>query len=237
MGPDAAGYAEASTGDLVEVAYLVLGELASRSEPDLFVPGMGFALMDQAEELCAALDLGHTAFAGLVRAVDKAKVVRDRKFSSVKTWLKQACGMRSGQAEGAVVTGRQLERLPLVAERLKGGKLSYPLGATIAEAVQRLDDEDCAKAEQLMLEWAEEGRSATEIAHLGVRIKERIAERGGTERPPEDSRRKDEQSWWRLSKSPDGSSYVKGRFAPDLTALVLDQLTRLAAPAGPEDTR
>src|SRR3954467_9149195 len=113
MRPDAAECAEASTGELVEVAYLVLGELASRPEPDLSVLGVGFTLMDQAEELYAALDLGHTAFAGLVRAVDKAKVVRGRRFSSVKTWLKQACGMRSGQVEAAVVTGRQLERLPL----------------------------------------------------------------------------------------------------------------------------
>src|SRR3954468_24148910 len=183
MRPDAARYAEASTGELVEVAYLVLGELASRSEPDLSVLGSGLALMDQAEELHAALDFGNTAFAGLVRAVEKAKVVRDRKFSSVKTWLKQACGMRTGQVEGAVVTGRQLERLPVVAERLKAGKLSYPLGATIAEAVQRLTDEDCARAERLMRGLAEEGRSATEIAHLGVRIKERVAEWGGTEKP------------------------------------------------------
>src|SRR5690242_2301636 len=102
MRADAAEYAEASTGELVEAAYLVLGELASRPEPDLSVLGTAFTLMDRAEELQAALDLGHTAFAVLVRAVDKAKVVRDRRFSSVKAWLKQACGMRTGQAEAAV---------------------------------------------------------------------------------------------------------------------------------------
>src|SRR4051812_26771011 len=94
MRPGAVQYAKASTEELVEAAYLVLGELASRPAPDPSVLGTGFTLMDQAEELHAALDFGHTAFAGLVRAVDQARVVRGRRFSSVKTWLKQACGMR-----------------------------------------------------------------------------------------------------------------------------------------------
>jgi hypothetical protein len=237
MRPSSADVAEASTEELVEVAHLVLGELASRPGPDLVVLGIGLAVMDQVEGLQAALDLGNTAFACLARAVEKSKVVRVRRFASVKSWLKTACGMRTGRVEEIVVTGRQLERLPLTDELLRAGKLSFSMGATIAEAVQRLSDEDCGKAEEIMLGWVREGHTATQIANAGCRIREFIAERDGTDKPPEDSRHPDEQSWWRLSKSPDGSSFVKGRFTPELTALVLEKLTRLAAPAGPDDTR
>jgi hypothetical protein len=237
MRPSSADVAEASTDELVEVASLVLGELAARPGPDLSAPGTGLALMHRAEDLHAALDLGSTVFACWVRAVDKAKVVRGQRFSSVKAWLKTACGMRTGRVEETVVTGTQLERLPLTEELLRAGKLPFPIGATIAETVQRLSDADCAKAEQIMHQWVDEGRTATQLARAGTRIKEFIAERDGTDEPPEDSRHSGEQSWWRLSKSPDGSSFVKGHFTPELTALVLDQLTRLAAPAGPHDTR
>jgi hypothetical protein len=237
MRPSSADVAEASTDELVEVAYRVLGELACRPVPDLVVLGSGLAVMDQVEGLQAALDLGNTAVACLVRAVEKSKVVRIRKFASVKSWLKTACGMRTGRVEEIVVTGRQLERLPLTGELLRAGKLSFPMGATIAEAVQRLSEEDCGKAEEIMLGWMQEGHTATQIANAGMRIREFIAERDGADKPPEDSRHPEEQSWWRLSKSPDGSSFVKGRFTPELTALVWEKLTRLAAPAGPDDTR
>src|SRR4051812_5529117 len=213
MRPSGADVAEASTEELVEVAFLVLGELAARPAPDLAVLGSGLTVMDQVEGLQAALDLGSTALACLVRAVEKAKVVRLCKFASVKSWLKTACGMRTGRVEEVVVTGRQLERLPLTGELLRAGKLSFSMGAAIAEAVQRLSDEDCGKAEEIMLGWVGEGHTATWIAHAGTRIREFIAERDGMDQPPEDSRHGDEQSWWRLSKSPDGSSFVKGRFA------------------------
>jgi hypothetical protein len=221
----------APTGKLVEAAIAVLAEVAGRP-----VPESPLVCLEQAERLGQGLDLGEAALATRVAAVDRAGQASAARYPGTKGWLRTALGMRTGRAGERLTVSRQLERLPKTAELLRTGQLPYGYAATIAEAVARLTDDDCAKAEEILLELAGKGVSATKVAKVGARITEVIAERDGTDQPPEDARRGD-RSWWKLSKSLNGTSYVKGRFGPELTALVLDILGPLTKPAGPEDDR
>jgi hypothetical protein len=221
----------APTGELVEAAVAVLAEVAERLAPESPV-----VCLEQAERLGLGLDLGEAALAARVAVVDRAGQASAHRYPGTKGWLRIALGMRTGRAGERLTVSRQLERLPKTAELLRTRRLSYGYAATIAEAVARLNDDDCVKAEEILLELAGKGVSATKVAKVGARITDVIAERDGTERPPEDARRGD-RSWWKLSKSLNGTSYVKGRFGPELTALVLDILGPLTKPAGPEDDR
>ncbi|MCW2919082.1 MAG: endonuclease domain protein [Actinomycetia bacterium] len=221
----------APTGELVEAAVAVLAEVVGRP-----VPESPLVCLEQAERLGLGLDLGEAALAARVAVVDRAGQASAHRYPGTKGWLRIALGMRTGRAGERLTVSRQLERLPKTAELLRTKRLPYGYAATIAEAVVRLNDDDCAKAEKILLELAGKGVSATKVAKVGARITEVIAERDGTEQPPEDARRGD-RSWWKLSKSLNGTSYVKGRFGPELTALVLDILGPLTKPAGPEDDR
>ncbi|MCW2914597.1 MAG: hypothetical protein JWN52_2665, partial [Actinomycetia bacterium] len=227
----AGGLCAASTGELVEGVCAALGELAVRQ-----APGSAAGCLELAGRLGRGLDLGEAALAVLLGVADRAGQASAEQYAGTKGWLRVVVGMRGGRAEERLTVTRQLGRLPTTARLLREQKLSFGYASTIAEAVVRLDDEDCAKAEEILLALAEQGVPATVVARHGLRIRELIAERDGTERPPEDVRRGD-RSWLTLAKSLNGSSLVKGVFDPTLTALLRDRLGPLSKPAGPEDTR
>ncbi len=117
------------------------------------------------------------------------------------------------------------------------GDLSFGYAATIAGAVARLDDADCADAEEVLLGMVEEGFSAGKVASFGRRIREVIAERDGTERPDADSRRGYERSWIDSTRSLDGGRYVKGWLNAEDAAIWDGTLGPLAKPAGTDDRR
>jgi uncharacterized protein DUF222 len=220
-----------STAELVETAHGALAVLATRAAPDA-----PFACMELAERLGAGLDLGETALAALVAAADRAGQPSALKYAGTRAWLKRALGMRIGRADERLTTARQLERLPRVAKLLAAQQLSWGYASTIAEAVARLSDDDCPKAEQILLELVDQGASANQVARLGARIKEVIAERDGTERPPRDGDRR-QRSWWQVARSLGGGAFTKGWFTPQLVALIQERLGPLTRPQGPDDDR
>ncbi|MDX6432508.1 MAG: hypothetical protein QOE54_4874, partial [Streptosporangiaceae bacterium] len=183
----------APTGQLVEAAVSVLAELAGRSPDES--PAV---CLEWAERLGLGIDRGEAALAAFVAAADRAGEAKAQRFPGTQAWMRTALGMRTGRAGQRLTVARQLDRLPKVAALLRSGGLSYGYASTIAEAVVRLNDEDCAKAEEILLELASKGVTATRVAKAGERIRELIAERDGTEKPPEHARRA-ERSWWRLS--------------------------------------
>ncbi|MGI8336787.1 DUF222 domain-containing protein [Actinomadura scrupuli] len=225
------GGSAVSTRELVETAFAALSELAGRRPP-----GSPAECLELAECLGRGLDLGEAALATLLGVADRAGQASAEHYAGTKGWLQVALGMRAGRAEERLALTRRLGRLPRTAALLRAGELSYGYASKIAEAVAHLDDEDCAKAEEILLGLAEQGIPPTTVARYGLRIRELIAERDGKERPPEDARRGD-RSWLTMAKSLNGSSLVKGLFSPTLTALVRDRLGPLAKPAGPDDTR
>src|SRR4029077_18696998 len=114
--------------------------------------------------------------------------------------------------------------------------LSFGYASTIAEAVARLDDDDCAKAERILLELVGEGVSATRLARAGARIRDLIAERDGTDKPPEDAGR-GERSWWQVARSLGGGGFCRGRVAPQLIAVMTARPGPPHKPQGPDDHR
>ncbi|KAB2346048.1 HNH endonuclease signature motif containing protein [Actinomadura rudentiformis] len=227
-----ADLSSASTAQLVEAAAAIFTELAQRSAPEA-----GSACMELAEELATAIDQAEYVLAGLIAVVDRTGEMKHWGLPSTQAWLRCRMGMREGRAKERITLARQLPRLERVTKQMATGDLSYGYAATIADAVHRLNDDDCATAEDILLQAAGEGLSAGKVARLGNTIHDRVTERTGTDQPPEDARRGYERSWLAVSRSLDGGCYVKGWLNPEDTAILDGTLAPLAKPAGTDDRR
>ncbi|MCW2940838.1 MAG: hypothetical protein JWN00_3823 [Actinomycetia bacterium] len=226
------GFGSVSTGELVETVAAGLAELAAREVTDSAEVCVGLAAV-----LGSALDLGEAALAALIRVVDEAGEASAQSYAGTRGFLKVALGMKVGRADERLTVAGQLPRVPLTAKLLASGGLSFGYASAICEAVVRLSDQDAVRAEEILLGMASEGLSVRQVARAGDRIKDIIDERDGTETAPDEDARRGDRSWLRLSKSLGGASFVKGRFSPELTALMVERLGRLAKPAGPDDVR
>ncbi|MCP9948669.1 HNH endonuclease signature motif containing protein [Actinomadura madurae] len=107
----------------------------------------------------------------------------------------------------------------------------------MAAATARLDDDDCRKAEEILLGMVAAGSSAGKVAAFGRRIRDVIAERDGTERAPDDTRRGYARSWIDSTRSLDGGRYIKGWLNAEDAAVWDGTLGPLAKPAGTDDHR
>ncbi|MFI0371421.1 DUF222 domain-containing protein [Actinomadura sp. 1N219] len=222
----------ASTGELVDAVAVIARELAGRDAPD-----SAAACMELAETLASASDQQESALAGLIGRVDASGEMRRWGLPSTQAWLRSRLGMRETRARERVTLARQRHRLPQVATMLAGGKLSYGYASTVADAVARLDDEDCAAAEKVLLDLVDQGFSAGKVASFGRRIRDVVAERDGVEEPDGESRRGYERSWINSTRSLDGGRYVKGWLNAEDAAVWDGTLGPLAKPAGTDDRR
>ncbi|MEU8121482.1 DUF222 domain-containing protein [Spirillospora sp. NPDC049024] len=222
----------ASTQELVDAAAAIAAELATRPAPE-----SPAACMELAETLAAASDAHEAALAGFVARVDAAGETRRWGLPSTQAWLRSRLGMRDARAKERVTLARHRHRLPVVAELLARGELSYGYATTVADAVARLDDDDCAKAETLLLDMIGQGFSPGKVAALGRRIREVIAERDGHETAPVDVQRGYERSWIDSTRSLEGGRYIKGWLNAEDAAVWDGTLAPLAKPAGPDDHR
>ncbi|MWA07631.1 DUF222 domain-containing protein [Actinomadura sp. LD22] len=223
----------ASTTQLVNALSVIATELAQREAPD-----SAAACLELTETLSAAADMQESALAGFIGRVDAAGEQARWGYPSTRAWLRSRLGMRESRAKERLTLARQRHRLPLVAERLAAGELSYGYATTVADSVARLDDTDCAQAETTLLGMADQGFSAGKVAAFGRRIRDVIAERDGTEHAPdEDTKRGYARSWLTTTRSLDGGRYVKGWLNPEDAAIWDGTLAPLAKPAGPDDRR
>ncbi len=137
-----------STGELVDAAASIAAELARRetsASPAL--------CMEQAETLARAGDQQESALAALIGRVDASAEMRRWGLPSTLAWLRTRMGMREVRARERLHLARQSRRLPEVTRRLAAGDLSYGYASTIGAAVARLNDDDCAAAEEILLSW------------------------------------------------------------------------------------
>src|SRR5688500_10417970 len=132
-----AGLDSASTAELVEAAAAIATELTQRSAPD-----SGPACMELAENLAGVVDRTEYALAGLIAVVDRTGEMKHWGFASTQAWLRCRMGMREGRAKERITLARQLPRLGRVSELMATGGLSFGYAATVADAVQRLNDDD-----------------------------------------------------------------------------------------------
>ncbi|KAB2345220.1 HNH endonuclease signature motif containing protein [Actinomadura rudentiformis] len=227
-----ADLSSASTAQLVEAAAAIATHLAQRAAPD-----SGSACMELVEQLATAIDQTEYALAGLIAVVDRTGEPKHSGLPSTQAWLRCHLGMREGRAKERIALARQLPRLERVKAQMATGTLSYGYAATVADAVHRLNDEDCATAEDIMLQAAADGLSAGKVARLGSKIHDLVAERNGEDKPPEDVQRGYQRSWVTVSRSLDGGCYLKGWLNPEDTALLDGTLAPLAKPAGKDDRR
>ncbi|MEU5991293.1 DUF222 domain-containing protein [Spirillospora sp. NPDC047418] len=224
--------AAASTRELVDAASAIAAELARRAAPE-----SAAACMELAEALAAAGDLQEAALADLVGVVDRSREVQRWGFPSTRAWLRSRLGMRDARAKERVTLARQRHRLTEVTGRWTAGTLSTGYAATIAGAVTRLDDKDCAAAQDILLGLVDQGCSAGKVASFGRRIREVIAERDDTDRAPGEARRGYEHSWIDSTRSLDGGRYIRGWLNAEDAAIWDGTLTPLTKPAGTDDPR
>jgi uncharacterized protein DUF222 len=231
MGPNAAQLAEASTTELVDAAVAIVAELASRPAPQS--PAMS---MELAERLGWSLDQAEAALATLVRRVDGSAEPQRWGYASSAAWLKHRLGMRSGRVKERLRVARQLPRLRWTGKLLAAGRLSFGYVAAITEALARLDDDDAAVGERILLELSGSA-SVNQVAKVGERITEVIAECDGREKPPPDARRGFRRSWIQRSNSLDGGAFVKGWLSPEHAAVWDSVIEPMAKPTGAADER
>ncbi|MFI0349495.1 DUF222 domain-containing protein [Actinomadura sp. 9N407] len=193
--------------------------------------------LEWAETLVRAADVQEGFLARLIAVVDASGEMRRWGYPSAQAWLRSRLGMRDARAKERVLLARQLPRLPETAERLADGTLSCGYAVAIVQSVARLDDDDCAKAETLLLAMADDGFSAGKVAAFGSRIRDVIAERDGTDHAPDDAARGYQRSWLTSTRSLDGGRYIKGWLNAEDAAVLDGTLGPLAKPAGPEDLR
>jgi hypothetical protein len=208
-------------------------ELAKRDAPE-----SAAACLELTETLVAACDMQESTLAGFIGRVDATAEQARWGYPSAQAWLRSRLGMRDNRVKERLVLARQRHRLPQVAERLAAGELSHGYAVTIADSVARLDDTDCAQAETILLEMADQGFSAGKVAAFGRRIRDLIAQRDDTESAPdEDTKRGYDKSWITTTRSLDGGRYVKGWLNPEDAAIWDGTLAPLAKPTGPDDRR
>ena len=222
----------ASTSELVDAMAAIARELAERAAPD-----SAAVCMELAETLVRASDQQESALAELIRRVDSSGEMRRWGLPSSQAWLRHRLGMRESRARERIVLARQRQRLPKVAEMLATGTLSYGHASTVADAVARLGDEDCAAAESILLDMVGQGFSAGKVASFGRRIRDVIAERDGADQPDAESRRGYDRSWVASTRSLDGGRYIKGWLNAEDAAVWDGTLGPLAKPAGTDDRR
>ncbi|MGI8334941.1 DUF222 domain-containing protein [Actinomadura scrupuli] len=227
-----AGLADASWGELAQACEAIAAELATRPAPE---PGL--AALEVAETVGRAVDRAEAALAVLVARVDVSGVHGEHGFPSTVSWLRERLGMRHGRAAERVTLARQLPRLERVRKLLSGGGLSFGFASTVCAATPRLDAEDAAVAEDILLGMVEDGCSVGQVAKAGDRITDLIAERLGREVEPEDSKRGFARSWMTRSKSLDGGSWFKGWCNPEHTAALDQIIGPLAKPRAQGDDR
>lgn len=219
---------EASTTELVNALAAIASELAARTAPE-----SAAECMELAETLAAASDVQESALVGFIARVDESGEMRRWGFPSAQAWLRSRLGMRDQRAKERITLARHLHRLPAVTELLARGELSYGYATTVADAVARLDDDDCAKAEILLLDMVGQGFSPGKVAAFGRRIREVITERDGHDQAPQDAQRGYERSWITTTRSLDGGRYINGWLNPEDTAIWDGTLAPLAKPTGP----
>ena len=222
----------ASTMELVEAASVIAAELAERTPPE-----SAAACFELTEKLARATDRHESAIAGFVSVVDNSGEAQRWGLPSTQSWLRSRLGMRDARAKERLTLARHRHRLPAVDARWAAGDLSYGYAATIAGAVARLDDADCAAAEEVLLGMVDQDFSAGKVAAFGRRIREVIVERDGTEQAPDDAKRGYERSWIDSTRSLDGGRYLKGWLNAEDAALWDGTLGPLAKPAGTDDRR
>ena len=230
MGSIGVGGGDATSAELVAGVATLAAELATQPAPE-----SGAACYEQVEVLGRAIDLIESAIAARVAVATGTGQVAEWGHTSPAAWLRTTLGMRGVRAQERAVLAAQLPRLPQVAKRLAAGDLSAGYAAAIAASVRRLDATDCGKAEDLLLGLIDDGHSVGQITRFADKIKDLIAERDGTATEPEDGRRAERQ-WWAIQRSGTGA-FTKGRFGPELLALIEAKLKPLVKPCGPQDTR
>ncbi|NVI91411.1 DUF222 domain-containing protein [Actinomadura sp. BRA 177] len=223
---------EASTMELVNATSVIAAELARRTPPE-----SAGACIQLAETLATAGDMQEAALAGFVGVVDTGREVQRWGFPSTRSWLRSRLGMREARAKERLTLARQRHRLTQVSSRWAAGDLPLGYASTIAGAVARLDDADCAAAENVLLDMVDQGFSAGKVASFGRRIRDVITERDGTEPAPEDAKRGYERSWIDSTRSLDGGRYIKGWLNAEDAAIWDGTLAPLAKPAGSDDPR
>ena len=193
--------------------------------------------MEEAASLGRSIDLADAALAVRAARVDVTGVHQEWGFPSALAWLRNSMGMRPGRAAERMLLARQLPRLESTAKLLHSDYLSVGYATAICDAVQRLDDADTAKAEDILLGMVQDGCTVQQVGRAGDRITDLIAEREGREVEPDDAKRGYKRSWLTRARSVDGGAFLKGWLRAEDAAAFDSVIGPLARPKATWDDR
>src|SRR5438552_2109559 len=168
-------------------------------------------LGDQIAELSAHLDAASARLLDLIREFD-ARGGWGNGFSSCAAWLTWRVGLEPGAAREHVRVARALGTLPLLAQALARGELSY-------SKIRALTRVATPETEERLLAVARAG-TAEHVERIvrGWRRVDRIAE-------ARESTRRHRSRALHVYRDEDGMVVIRGRLAPEVGAVLIQALT------------
>src|SRR6266851_10521518 len=104
--------------------------------------------------LRCGIDALEAEFAGEAREVQRAGDHRIGGNISAASWISQICGMSVPSAKDRLCVGEQLESLPMVAEALSRGEISYQSASVICHQRDKLGEKSELLNEEQWLGFA-----------------------------------------------------------------------------------
>ncbi|WP_165400070.1 HNH endonuclease signature motif containing protein [Motilibacter rhizosphaerae] len=211
-------------GELVRQARACLAELAALDLSEVDLPELG-PLLKELHATRAVLD---AADAKVLEAFDSRQAHRSDFAVTAASWLRHHTHVGEADARARVRVARALRSLPLAADALAGGEVSWQHVRRIAPVVGYLADtpDELARLEKTLVDFARDN-TPDDL----TRLVQAAAEAAGVgESAAEREQRRLAQRSFTTTKSLDGWRHVTGLLAPELGDLLEQVLTGLATP-------
>jgi hypothetical protein len=231
--PGAAGVFSSGAGNkpqsAVEAARIAIDALNWLATTD--VASMPVAVQaDCLRELERAASVHTAARAAVLSAFDAASGYEDDAQRSPRTWLRWQTQVTGGAAAGSVGWMRRLRAHPAVASALADGRVSESWARQICDWTDRLPEDACDDADQILLAAAAGSAELSDLARLAEEMRRRLAE-------PDDDDDGFEDRQLRLQTTLGGAGRLDGDLTPRCAEAIQAVLDALGKKAGPQDIR
>jgi hypothetical protein len=181
--------------------------------------------------LRAAIDALEGEFAYDARVAQKSGDHRVAGNVSAATWISRLCGMSVPSAKDRLCVGEQLESLPMVAEALSKGKISYQSASVICHQREKLGEKNELLDEEQWLGFAHK-HTIQDLNWIGDHMRYAVDPEGFERETEEDY----EKRFLYISEM-NGMYHLSGVLDPESGAALKTAIDGLAKRLGHDDSR
>ncbi len=151
---------------------------------------------------------------------------------TAKAWLRWNCNLTFGQASDRVEMAREMESLPVTAEALSAGDISYQHAALIARTKQRLGCLWPPDAEQILVTAAKQ-MNPTDLRRATMQLRYCLEPDGVLD----DANAEDGRRFLHLNQTFGGIFVLNGQFGADDGAVLKAAIMAMVQPRAADDDR